>query len=476
MYSRYKTKKNLERRIGIGLTVHNRYDIAKKCIANIKNFMPEGSILKIVDDASEIPFEGSDYRFNSNVGIAKAKNMCFELLQGCDEIFLFDEDCWPIVKDWHLPYIKSDQPHLSFTFDKLINGRQNGNRVVLNSDGLVSFGNPCGCMLYFNKICLEKVGGFDEGFGRYGYDHVNLSVRIFNAGLTKARFLDVPNSLNLFHSMDYAMEVKSSVPEADRAKSIVVNRVKYNRDFKSSQYIPYKQQTGIILTSYFTGTVDPQRCDKWQADINQLKALVESANAKNCNVYICHDCFTDKELERFLEHHPNAFFIGSNTQEDNPYFLRWKAYRHILKEVIRKDLTDNIFMTDCNDVEVLKNPFQIIKPGILYCGWEKEVIGCQWMLNHHKSNFMHTFIKCNAKTPLLNAGVIGGRYEIVMEFLDRLCDMYEILPEKEYDKTDMPLFNWVLYSHFNGRFETGLKVTTEFKAFKSNDISLFKHK
>lgn len=81
------------------------------------------------------------------------------------------------------------------------------------------------------------------------------------------------------------------------------------------------------------------------------------------------------------------------------------------------------------------------------------------------------------KTPLLNAGVIGGRYDIVMEFLDRICDMIGILPELSLEDTDMSLFNWVLYSHFNGRFEAGPSVTTTFKAFDyKNKQAIWRHK
>ena len=98
------------------------------------------------------------------------------------------------------------------------------------------------------------------------------------------------------------------------------------------------------------------------------------------------------------------------------------------------------------------------------------------MLNHHKSNFSKIFIRCNIKTPLLNAGVIGGRYDVVMEFLDRICDMITILPELELEDTDMSLFNWVLHSHFNGRFETGPHITNDFKSYRDNGKCIWMHK
>lgn len=460
-------------KIGIAVTVHNRHETAAITIKNIKKFIPKDALLVIVDDSSEVPFPNSNYRFEKQAGIAKSKNMCLQLLDECEHIFLFDDDCYGKVKGWERPYIESKYPHLMYIFSEFSNGKPNGNRKSHDIEDAVIFENPCGCMIYLHHSCLDKVGGMDEGYGIWGMDHVDLSIRIHNAGLTPYKFMDIKGSDDLFFSYDKEQMIERSVSAQIRAKHIPINQRKLNALGKSAHFIPYKQQNGIILTSYFTRVVDPQRGEKWEFKREHVTALIESAENSNSNLCILTDCIQFRDQNDMpIEYKNLNIDCESGHGNMNPYFRRWFAYRDYLIE----NPTDNVWMVDATDVEVLKNPFQIIKPGVLYCGWEKDVIGCQWMQNHHKSNFMHNFIKSNIKTPLLNAGVIGGRYDIVMEFLDRLCDMYEILPEKEKDATDMSLFNWVLYSHFLGRFETGLKITTEFKSFKVNNISLFKHK
>lgn len=461
--SKYKYKH------GIAVTVHNRHETAKETIKNLKKFMPDDCKFVIVDDSSDVPFPGATFRFEKQAGIAKAKNMCFELLDDCEHLMLFDDDCYGKVKGWEKPYVESKYPHLMYIFSEFSNGRPNGNRKSHQIEDAEVYANPCGCFLYYHHSCLDAVGGMDEGYGIWGLDHPDHSTRIHNAGLTPFKFMDVKASDDLFFSYDKEQTIERSVSANVRAEHIRVNQRKYNQLGKSAHFIPYKQQTGIILTSYFTGVPDPQRGEKWEADINQLKPLIESAKANNCTVHV----ITDSNL------YDEINFIGASSTEnkvriENPYFKRWFEYRHLLRE--NKGKFENVWLTDCNDVEVLKNPFQIIRPGVLYCGWEKDFIGCQWMQNNHKSNFMQNFIKSNAKTPLLNAGVVGGRYDIVMEFLDRLCDMYEILPDMDKELTDMSLYNWTIYSHFLNRFETGLKITTEFKSFKANTTSLFKHK
>lgn len=58
-----------------------------------------------------------------------------------------------------------------------------------------------GCNMSFRRAALEQVGGFDEGYGRYGYDDVDISVRVRHAGwrLISTRRLEVhhfPSAIN----------------------------------------------------------------------------------------------------------------------------------------------------------------------------------------------------------------------------------------------------------------------------------------
>lgn len=214
-------------KIGIGITTTSKREkTAQITIGKILEFRPDNSEIYIVSDVD---------------GIAKAKNDCLRGLDGCEHIFLFDDDCYPIVKDWHLPYVNSGIKHMSFTFSKLHHGGKNGNRELLKQEnGLCYYKNPCGCMMYIHRDCIDTIGGFDESYAGYSYEHVIYSIRAYNAGVIPEKFIDVENSLDLFHSMDYFCEVKSSVEHAERYRSIQINRQKYNQDQESKQYIPYK--------------------------------------------------------------------------------------------------------------------------------------------------------------------------------------------------------------------------------------------
>src|SRR5690606_35595903 len=221
--------------IGIGITVHNRHDIAEKTIQKIKEITKVPYKLIVVDDASKEPFKEASHRFNTNVGIAAAKNKTIELLYdaNCEHIFLFDDDVYPIVEDWQDRYISTGIKHLCFSFDTFKNGKKNGRIINGIENGIVEYHEPCGCMLYLHRDCINAVGGMDVEYGKWGYEHVGYSRRIHNAGLTLKPFLDVENSTEIFYSLDWDQTVTRSVPAHERSRWIPRNQRKYNLELKS---------------------------------------------------------------------------------------------------------------------------------------------------------------------------------------------------------------------------------------------------
>lgn len=227
-------------RIGIGVTSYNRREVFEHTLSEIKKFAPKNSKIVIVDDGSDIPLEVADYRFEVNQGSPVAKNKCFELLDDCEHIFLFDDDIYPISKHWYKPYINSKEPHLNYTF-KYVADIWNDHKV---------FDNPNGCMMYYHKSILEKVGGFDTGFYKYGYWHGSMSCRIYNAGLTSFPFMDVMGSENLFYSLDEHRKVKSATSK--QFDFIPKNKKRYLDMLGSSAYFPYKSTPKIWYSNPYS--------------------------------------------------------------------------------------------------------------------------------------------------------------------------------------------------------------------------------
>jgi len=217
-------------RIGIGVTTRNRPEVFADTIKHIRSRAPEGSVIVVVDDASDKPVDGATFRFTRQAGIARAKNKCLELLAdaGCDHLFLFDDDCYPIVDGWWRPYVESPEPHLMYAWGD----------AYFRTDDLIGYAWPKGCMLYVERRVLERVGGMDPVFGTWGLEHASWSDRIHTAGLTTCRYQDVPGSEELFRAHDREQgDFPSSVDVETR---LVANVRAAERYHDADVFVPYR--------------------------------------------------------------------------------------------------------------------------------------------------------------------------------------------------------------------------------------------
>jgi len=225
-------------KVGIGITTHNRQAVALAVLNRWRDFTTD-EMLVVVDDASKQPFPDATFRFENNVGISVAKNKCLELLDSCEHIFLSDDDCFPLVADWADRYISRGILHLCFTFPNLHNGLNNERGFIKTEGGLSYYKQPCGCLLYIHHDCLDVVGGMDTGYKMWGFEHVDYSQRIYNAGLTPHPFMDIEDSLSVFCSLDYYGKVKTASWDG-RLKHQANNVKRYYANINSNSYHPYK--------------------------------------------------------------------------------------------------------------------------------------------------------------------------------------------------------------------------------------------
>jgi glycosyltransferase involved in cell wall biosynthesis len=464
--------------IGVAITVHNRNEMAKETISEWKKFMPENSKLVVVDDCSSVPFEGSDYRFSYNVGIARAKNKCLELLDDCDHIFLADDDVFPIVEDWYKPYLESNEPHLSMTFEHLKDGRSNGNKRNRNlPNGLSEYHKPCGCLLYIHKSVVEKIGGFDEGFVRWGFEHVEYSLRAYNHGLTSHPFLDVADSLKLFRSLDHEQSIMSSA--GDRKIYIPLNRNRIDNHRKTKRYIHFKRSENkgpenVVLCAYFNYLPDPQRNKVWGPDDQGLKKLAKSVVDEGINIVIFHNGIEEPEnthpLVKWVKVEPNMRMAPN-------------VYRYVVfNEYLKSNPSEKVWLADSTDTEMLRSPFNEMQPDRLYVGCEHDsLVANQWMRKNQDPH-MYTIpdyrniVYSHSKHMLLNCGLTGGYLGIVMKYLSLRVALHENYHDGLLKSTDMAGFNYIMFKFFMNKFEYGDKVNTRFKHYEKNEKSWWRHK
>jgi len=220
-------------RIGIGITSFNRNQILKETVSKIKALTKSPYKIIIVDDGSKEPVKDADYRFSINQGAPIAKNKCLELLEGCEHIFLFDDDTFPIKKGWELAYINSGVKHLNYSFKYSYS--------VVN--GVRHLQNPNGCMMYIHRSVINNIGGFDTGFVKYGYWHGAYSNRAFNVGLIPHPFIDIQKSEDYIYCLDQKPNHKTST--VMRSLFLQQNKRRYNAKIDSTDYIDYIQEKKI---------------------------------------------------------------------------------------------------------------------------------------------------------------------------------------------------------------------------------------
>lgn len=203
-------------KIAICVTTKDRRAMFRMCVARILFKMPReiGVVPKlfVIDDASLLTNGMTDYRFDTQVGIPRAKNKCLELAYewGADHVFLFDDDTYPIADDWWKPYVEHPEPHLMYQF-KLHGKPKSDMRELYRDENTVAYSHTRGAMIYLERRVLDVVGGFDEAYGLGGFEHPDFTNRIHNAGLTTHRAMDVPNSDKLLYCLDQDGQVESTL-------------------------------------------------------------------------------------------------------------------------------------------------------------------------------------------------------------------------------------------------------------------------
>lgn len=463
-------------RIGIGVTSHNRHEVTQKTLEQIRRRMPKGALLVVVDDASTVepPFK-VDYRFAQNVGIARAKNKCLELLDGCDHVFLFDDDTFPLTDDWWQLYASSPEPHLMYVFEDFANGQPLGDTAIAYADNQhVAYSHARGCMLYFKRAAIERVGGFDQAFGKWGWEHINLSDRIHAAGLTSFAYMDVIGSNKLIHSGDEHRNVPTTTPNDKRPRLLSRNRKVYDERAGQPYYVDYRAPAAydVVLACYFVGMNDPQRGEAWESKPEELNTLLESIDlyAPYAQPYI----LTNVTLPEGYPQHTVA------TGNVSPYWQRWIS---LYRWLVGNPRVRNVWCVDATDVEMLHNPFPHMEPGVLYVGDERNAtLAIPWMFNNHPSRKLQLFFRQNANHRLFNCGLLGGSRETVMEFIRKMLWAYmKNREDVKYGRdlsvgeTDMGLFNFICHSMLH-RIEYGPQVNTVFKKFEYSDVSWWRHK
>lgn len=462
----YEPANNASARIGIAITTHDRADVLCRALEQHHKYLPSGALVVVIDDGSTpaavVPDSVQLIRHDKSLGIVASKNRSIEALvdAGCEYLFLWDDDAWPIADNWHIPYIESPEPHLAYQFKDLAGPKKLNDMAELYRDNMhVVYTGQRGVMLYYHRSAIEKVGGFDSIYGRGMYEHPDLALRIHNAGLTTWAFADVTGSEKLIYSLDEHEQVNRSVPRPDREALVKRNVGIYNgrRDTGYTGFASYSRNPNLVLTTLLTSQPDPQRVVSMKADPQLLQAWADSITGALPIVL----------ADELKESPTGAGLYEVPALRMSPYFVRWL---HIYQHLRAHPEYHLVWCTDGTDVEMLSEPWDEMEPGKIYVGSEATTYSDPWMKKNHHGQTYHSFFDKHKADTLLNAGLLGGCREDVMEFAHRIIRLYYRIESQRFwgiekapvTSVDMGAFG-IAAKSFGDRVVTGPQVHTVFK-------------
>ncbi len=182
------------------------------------------------------------YSDDKQEGPARSRNRVLKALyeEGCDHIFTFDDDCYPVKPGW-AEYIINHARRFDLDFVGLPSPFES--ELVAANGELAHWNSVLGCFTYQTRKCIETIGYYNTAYERYGHEDNGRSYRAVKAGLTGrhdafASLLRVPFYV---HSEDAYGECPApNMSQEQKNYYIEKNRAEYIRETTSDKlYYPF---------------------------------------------------------------------------------------------------------------------------------------------------------------------------------------------------------------------------------------------
>ena len=241
-------------KIGIAVITCNRPDLFSQCISSI----PSANTIIVVNDGKEYSSDiytseiKAIIQHKNNMGVAVSKNDALKYLMndGCDRLFLCEDDVKVKRQDIYDAYISTAESsglhHLNFAYHGPANKDDIGRpkellRVKFGNNVFLSFHyHLTGAFSYYSRSVIEKVGLMDERFLN-AYDHLDHTLQIIKAKLHPpfGWFADIADSHLFIEDLD-----------ADLSRSVIrQKKFQFRLRYKLYSYL-FKRKNGFTAENY----------------------------------------------------------------------------------------------------------------------------------------------------------------------------------------------------------------------------------
>jgi hypothetical protein len=175
-------------------------------------------------------------------GVAVSRNACLRALSdaGCDYIFLFDDDCYPVMSGWE-EYFLTQHALSGMHFMGLPEAFKSTLLVVAGE--MAYWENLVGCFSFQTSRFLDRVGGYNTAYQRYGYEDVGRHSRARRSGLCGQVPRGLPSpvrAMAYIHSEDVFGEAPApNMTQEEKDRYIALNHPRCVEEVQSPQlYYP----------------------------------------------------------------------------------------------------------------------------------------------------------------------------------------------------------------------------------------------
>lgn len=404
---------------GVAVSTHNRPEVLKETLPKLCQRTPEDIPIIVVADNKQTWMDAKTIcpdrvkLLKSDPGVYNSKNKALEyfcITHPVEHIFLLDDDIYPLQDGWAELYIDAPEDHYAHSFALLETYRDND---------IVATTRAGGTLLYYTRDCISKVGGMSGEFGTWGCEHVNMSDRIHNLGLTSFRYQDIADAYDgsIFYELDRKENTRRNFRSSKSPQQAENNKRMYSKYEElrptDTRFIEYRHTVPLkyVVTVYCSGS-NPQG-GEFELTADKLEPLIDSLPDDYQLIVVSDMNFEDNRFE-LLQVEPSDIPMD---------YQRWHLLRYALDHISQRinGLRGvEAWHVDATDVVMLHHPHP--EPGTLYIGDEPTTVGCKWMMNQLDKLPNREEYEPLHNEPLLNGGIVGGDAETLRLFTNRMSD------------------------------------------------------
>lgn len=221
----------------------------------------------------------------------------------------------------------------------------------------------------------------------------------------------------------------------------------------------------VVMTTYFYKKKNPMTNKYVESnDIKYIKPWYYSVKKLKLRGIIFHDGLSSKFITKYSTHLIKFIYVDTSEYSCSLNDLRFFVY---YKYLANNKNIKNVFMTDGNDIKLVKSPFNNIDSEKVYIGSEVKIK----IAFDSRYKDIHDFIPIlklwNQYMPKIgfkkgssryyNAGILGGSYHMVILMLKLMLKVFRKLkPELKSRNMNMAVLNYTVYNQLGEN-----KVITE---------------